>query len=272
MSSLAMPVTPTTWHASLPTRQWRRRCSALAVALAVHLGLGALLLTQWQVSQPEVPQISTVQLQLLTLAAPAPVQPPEPPALAEPAPAPIPLPVQPAPVVEPPRLEQAALARKRAEQEQREQAQQRLREEQQRDEQRLRREAEARAQQEQQRQAEQRLAEQREQAATAAAERSRQAEATAAASRQYLPIAKQAPSYPQRALDKGLEGQCTVHYTVNAQGRVENPEAESDCHPLFIRPSLNAAKSFRYQPRIIDGRAVAVANVRNTFTYRIEPR
>ena len=87
-----------------------------------------------------------------------------------------------------------------------------------------------------------------------------------------MPIAKQAPSYPQRALDKGLEGQCTVHYTVNAQGRVENPEAESDCHPLFIRPSLNAAKSFRYQPRIIEGRAVAVANVRNTFTYRIEPR
>ena len=156
MSSLAMPATPATWHASLPTRQWRRRCSALAVALAVHLGLGALLLTQWQVSQPEVPQISTVQLQLLTLAAPAPVQPPAPPVLAEPAPA---------PVVEPPRLEQAALARKRAEQAQREQLQQRLREEQQRDEQRQRREAEARAQQEQQRQAEQRLAEQREQAA-----------------------------------------------------------------------------------------------------------
>jgi protein TonB len=33
---------------------------------------------------------------------------------------------------------------------------------------------------------------------------------------------------------------------------------------------LAAAQSFRYQPRVIDGRAVAVANVKNTFTYRIE--
>lgn len=262
MSSLTLPAEHDIRRPFVPSVHWRRRCGALAATLALHLGLGALLLAHWQIGEPLAPQVSMVQLQLLTLAPPVP---PEPPAV-------IPEPTQPAqpdPAIERQRLEQAALARKRAEQQRLEQEQQRQREAQRREQERQRREAEAREQLEQQRLAEQREQVERLQAA-AAAERARQAEAAAAASREFLPIAKQAPAYPQRALDKGLEGQCTVRYRVNEQGRVENPEAEPDCHPLFVRPSLNAAKSFRYQPRVIDGRAVAVESVRNTFTYRIE--
>lgn len=265
MSSLTLPAEHDMRRPFVPSVHWRRRCGALAATLALHLGLGALLLAHWQIGEPLAPQVSTVQLQLLTLAPPVPPVPPEPPAV-------IPEPTQPAqpdPAIERQRLEQAALARKRAEQQRLEQEQQRQREAQRREQERQRREAEAREQLEQQRLAEQREQVERQQAA-AAAERARQAEAAAAASREFLPIAKQAPAYPQRALDKGLEGQCTVRYRVNEQGRVENPEVEPDCHPLFVRPSLSAAKSFRYQPRVIDGGAVAVESVRNTFTYRIE--
>jgi protein TonB len=87
---------------------------------------------------------------------------------------------------------------------------------------------------------------------------------------QYLPVEKIPPSYPKRALKKGVQGECTVSYTVNAQGRVESPKALSGCHAFFINASLRAAKSFRYTPRIINGKAVSVANVKNTFQYRIE--
>ena len=89
-------------------------------------------------------------------------------------------------------------------------------------------------------------------------------------SRQYLPLSKEAPQYPERALDKNIEGDCSVEYTVNSLGRVENPKVLDGCHPLFIRPSLAAANTFRYQPRIVDGKAVAVPAVRNTFHYRIK--
>ncbi len=88
----------------------------------------------------------------------------------------------------------------------------------------------------------------------------------------YLPVSKQAPDYPARAMDQGLQGDCTVSYSVNTQGRVENPQAEADCHPLFIRPAINAAKNFQYQPRIVNGQAVAVPKVRNTFQFRIAGR
>lgn len=85
----------------------------------------------------------------------------------------------------------------------------------------------------------------------------------------YKPIEKQVPDYPRGALRNGLEGDCTVRYTVNTQGQVESPEVLNDCHPLFKRPSLAAAKTFRYTPRLVNGKAVAVPDVRNTFEYRI---
>lgn len=98
------------------------------------------------------------------------------------------------------------------------------------------------------------------------------AAATAAATdqRAYQPLVKPAPDYPARALDLEIEGDCTVEYAVGPDGRTEDPRVVGDCHPLFVRPSLQAARAFRYAPRIVDGLAVRVPAVRNTFHYRIE--
>ncbi|QKE65548.1 TonB family protein [Aquipseudomonas campi] len=262
MSSALMPA-PSLALPALPSPAWLRNAGAAVVAVGLHALVLGLLLFHWPDTTPEPPQVRTLTTRLISLAPPAPPAPPQPEMVVAP-----PVPLEPVKPVEAPKpdpriqqqkLEQAALARKRVEEQKRdEQRQEQQRIEQQRLEQQ-RREAEAQAQQ-------QRLAEQQAQAA----ERARQVEAAAAASRQYLPIAKDAPDYPERALDKGIQGDCTVSYRVNPQGRVENPQVVGDCHPLFIRPSLSAAKSFRYQPRIVDGQAVAVEGVKNTFHYRIE--
>ncbi|MGG5870756.1 energy transducer TonB [Pseudomonas peli] len=253
-----------TWP-RLPIARLRNAQAAL-LTLALHALVLALLLANWPVEKPPAPSINTISMQLLSLPPPAPVVEAAPPVPVEAPPPQVRAPVEPQvdPRIAQQKLEQAALAHKRVEQKRLEQERQHKLQEQARLEQQQREQA-------QQRQAaEQLAAQQLQQAADAAAEQARQAEAAAAASRQYLPIAKQAPAYPQRALDKGIEGECTVSYTVNAQGRVEQPEVIGACHPMFIRPSLAAAQSFRYQPRVIDGRAVAVPNVKNTFTYRIE--
>ncbi len=169
----------------------------------------------------------------------------------------LPAPVKPTvdPQIQARKLEQATLARKRVEEQrtrEAEQQRQRVAQDQQRT-----REAE-----------QQRLAQHQADQARQAAERARQQ--AAADSRQYLPLSKEAPDYPQRALDKNIEGDCSVEYTVNPQGKVENPRVLDGCHPLFMRPSLAAANTFRYQPRLVGGRAVAVPAVRNTFHYRIK--
>lgn len=268
MSSALMPA-PSLALPSLPSRALLRNAAAAMVAVGLHGVVLGLLLSQWPSDTPEPPQVRTLTTRLISLAPPAP---PPPEVVVPPAPA---LPLEPVKPPEAPKsdprlqqqkLEQAALARKRVQEQKREQLRleqqrhERQRIEQQRLEQQ-RQEAELRQQQEQLRQAE---------LQAQAAERARQAEAAAAASRQYLPIAKDAPDYPERALDKGIEGDCTVSYRVNPQGRVENPQVVGDCHPLFVRPSLTAARTFRYQPRMVDGQAVAVEGVKNTFHYRIE--
>ncbi|MDP9504450.1 energy transducer TonB [Pseudomonas protegens] len=250
---------------------WRNSLAA-SLALALHAGVLVALVLGWSVDKLQVEAPAVLTTQLVMLAPPA--APAEPlPALAEVAPPPPPLPAAaPEPVrprvnpqVQAQKLEQAALARKRVEDKKREQLQEQQRQ------QRERLEAEQRQRDTEQRVAQEQAQAQRAEQSRLAAERARQQAAQAAAdSRQYQPLSKEAPDYPQRALDKNLEGDCTVEYSVNPQGRVENPRVIDGCHPLFMRPSLAAVATFRYQPRLIDGQAVTVPAVRNTFHYRIQ--
>ncbi|WP_120996233.1 energy transducer TonB [Stutzerimonas urumqiensis] len=251
---------------------WQPHLRGIVTSVALH-ALALALLVQGFSPMPEEPAAPmTLRTQLVSLPTPAPPAPPTPEPVAQP-PAPSePATPTPAPVVEPepipPAVDEAALARKRIERrqaaERERQARERQRYEQRERERQARERAEAQAREAAEREA-QRLADQRAAEAAARAEAER-----LAASRAYEPIRKTAPDYPGRALDKRIEGDCTVRYSVDVQGRVQNPEAEADCHPLFIRPSLAAAKNFRYQPRMVDGRPVAVPNVRNTFHYRIQ--
>ncbi|KTB62083.1 energy transducer TonB [Pseudomonas fluorescens] len=236
-----------------PSGFWRNSLAA-SLAVALHVGVLAALMLGWSTEKPAVqaPRVMHTQLVMLP-AAPVPAPAPEPVAVTPPEPVAVPVPVKPTvdPQIQARKLEQAALARKRVEEKQLEQQQQR-----QATEQRNR-------EQEQQRADQQRQAAEKARAATPAA-------APAFDSRQYQPLSKEAPDYPERALDKHIEGDCSVEYTVNTQGRVENPRVLDGCHPLFMRPSLAAANTFRYQPRIVDGKPVPVPAVRNTFHYRIK--
>ena len=238
------------------TRMWHNS-QALVVSVALHSTVVAFLVLGWSMEQslPE-PTPSTLKTRLVMLPAEPVVAPAAPEPVQVVAPAPVvevkPEVVKPKvdPQIQARKLEQAVLARKRVEAQKQAQAEQR----------------EA-AQVEAQRQ--QAMVEQ---ARIAAADNARRAQQAAAAAdvRQYLPISKQAPDYPQRALDKGIEGDCTVEYSVTPQGKVDNPKVVGNCHPAFIRPSLVAAATFRYQPRLVDGQPVTVPGVRNTFHYKIQ--
>lgn len=88
---------------------------------------------------------------------------------------------------------------------------------------------------------------------------------------EYLPIVKVAPMYPRRANSRGIEGYCTVEYTVTKTGSIKDP-VPIDCQPkgYFERTSVKAALKFKYKPRVIDGDAIDVLGVQNRFTYELE--
>jgi protein TonB len=88
---------------------------------------------------------------------------------------------------------------------------------------------------------------------------------------EYLPIVKVAPLYPRRANTRGIEGYCTVEYTVTKSGAIANAVAV-DCQPegYFESASIKAAMKFKYKPRVIDGEPIDVLGVQNRFTYELE--
>lgn len=234
------------------------RFVAVSTAVLLHLIVVAMLLAGWQENKPIAPEVKTIKVQMM-MQAPAP--------LVEPiSPQAVPLP----PVVEastpvkkePHAINEAQFAKKRVD-EPKVKAPESEPETIAKPELSTSAEAPAKLTQE--------SANQKHNQSNAPVVASANAEANQNFdSSQYFPVQKNAPTYPQRALDRNVQGVCTVRYTVNTLGHTENPEALGDCHAFFIKPSLEAAKSFRYTPRVVDGLAVNVPNVKNTFQYRIE--
>ena len=87
---------------------------------------------------------------------------------------------------------------------------------------------------------------------------------------EYLPIVKVAPIYPRRAQQRGVEGYCTVQYTVTTLGTTADPSIVDCSSSLFERASLAASLKFKYKPRVVDGEPISVPGVQNRFTYVLD--
>jgi protein TonB len=87
----------------------------------------------------------------------------------------------------------------------------------------------------------------------------------------YLPIVKVAPVYPQRAIDRGIEGYVIVEFTVTKTGAVKDPRVV-EYHPstIFNKAALAAALKFKYKPRIVNGEPIEVRGVLNKITFQLE--
>lgn len=88
---------------------------------------------------------------------------------------------------------------------------------------------------------------------------------------EYLPIVTVPPQYPNRALQRGIEGWCQVEFTVNENGGVEDPRVvDAEPEGIFDRSSLRAVQRFRFNPRTEDGEPVKTHNVQYVFTYELD--
>lgn len=88
---------------------------------------------------------------------------------------------------------------------------------------------------------------------------------------EYLPIVKVTPVYPRRALQRGIQGYVIVEFTVNKIGAVVDPfVVEANPEGIFDQAAMDAAKKFKYKPRVINGEAAAVSGVQNRITFKID--
>lgn len=88
--------------------------------------------------------------------------------------------------------------------------------------------------------------------------------------RHATPIVRIPPQYPPNALARGIEGWVLVEFTINAGGTVENIVViNGEPKGVFDRAAKRALKRWKYQPKIIDGRATAQLNMREIFRFEI---
>ena len=87
---------------------------------------------------------------------------------------------------------------------------------------------------------------------------------------EYFPIAQASPVYPVRAIERRLEGYVLLEFTVTRTGTVKDVVVLESSHALFERPAVEAARKFKYKPRVIGGEAVDVSGIRFLWRARLD--
>lgn len=77
------------------------------------------------------------------------------------------------------------------------------------------------------------------------------------------------PHYPRRAEQDGLEGYAIVQFDVLADGSVTNVSIIESSDEVFERSAIEAAKRFRFKPRVVDGVPQFTAGLKNLFRFEM---
>ena len=74
---------------------------------------------------------------------------------------------------------------------------------------------------------------------------------------QVMPLHRAEPVYPQRALQRRIEGYVLVSFDVDRSGRPTNIEiVESQPNRIFDKEAIKALKRWKYQPKMVNGSPV----------------
>lgn len=84
-----------------------------------------------------------------------------------------------------------------------------------------------------------------------------------------IPLTVIQPDYPRRAAQRGIEGHCTVEFTVTSIGTSRDAKIVDCPESVFERAALKAAAKIKYKPRVVDGVAVDVTNVQYRYIFKM---
>jgi TonB family protein len=81
------------------------------------------------------------------------------------------------------------------------------------------------------------------------------------------PLVRRPPDYPPDALKQRLGGDVQLKFDVTAAGFVENVSVVKSSDPQFEEPAVSALTTWRYLPRIVAGKRVAVTDQRTIIRW-----
>lgn len=87
---------------------------------------------------------------------------------------------------------------------------------------------------------------------------------------EMVPIVRTTPVYPNRALQKHIEGFVVVSFSVDEQGNVSNPSVTyAEPEGYFERAALQSIAKWRYAAKVENGQPVAVHGVQQRIVFEI---
>ena len=85
-----------------------------------------------------------------------------------------------------------------------------------------------------------------------------------------MPSVTAVPQYPEIARRDRIEGEATVCYTIDAEGRIRRPAVKRSSHKMFAKPALKAIKKSSYEP-LRSNQEATVARTCRTFRFLLKP-
>lgn len=75
---------------------------------------------------------------------------------------------------------------------------------------------------------------------------------------QAMPLYRAEPRYPSKASKRGIEGYVVIKFTIDPTGRPTDLQVlEAKPKRMFEREAMIALKKWKYQPKVVDGKAIA---------------
>lgn len=86
-----------------------------------------------------------------------------------------------------------------------------------------------------------------------------------------MPVAQIQPVYPDRALVRGVEGFVIVEFDVSETGTVINPRIlGAEPAGIFEQAALRAIARWKYNPKVVAGRAVKMNGLQTRFSFTLK--
>ena len=85
-----------------------------------------------------------------------------------------------------------------------------------------------------------------------------------------VPLVRVPPRYPERALQRGVEGRVLVGFTIDRAGNVRRPEVLAAEPPdVFDRAAIEAVSQWKYNPRVRNGEAIERPGMKISIPFRL---
>ena len=85
-----------------------------------------------------------------------------------------------------------------------------------------------------------------------------------------IPLKINAPRYPHRAQQKGIEGRVLVEFDIDEEGKVINPKVKWSENKVFDSSALKSISSREYEPALENGKPILSKGQTNLITFLMQ--